>query len=100
VIKMLEGLQKVYENRSRRIPTSKLNEVLLPILSETPPPMYKGKRVKIKYITQLQLAYPAFVFFCNLPQYIKDPYKRFVEKRLREHFDLNGCQIQLFFREK
>jgi GTPase len=100
VIKMLEELQHVYENRTKRIPTSKLNEVLLPILAETPPPMYKGKRVKIKYITQLQLAYPAFVFFCNLPQYIKDPYKRFVEKRLRENFDLSGCQVQIFFREK
>lgn len=100
VIKMLEELQHVYENRCRKIPTSKLNDVLLPILAETPPPMYKGKRVKIKYITQLPLAYPAFVFFCNLPQYVKEPYKRFVEKRLREHFDLTGCQVQIFFREK
>ena len=100
IIKTLEILQKVYENRSRRISTSKLNDILLPIFTEMPPPTYKGKRVKIKYITQLQLAYPAFVFFCNLPQYIKEPYKRFVEKKLRENFDLQGCNIQLFFREK
>lgn len=100
VIKMLEALQMVYENRSRKIPTSKLNEIILPIVTENPPPTYKGKRVKIKYITQLPLAYPAFVFFCNLPQYIKEPYRRFVENNLRKNFNLSGCKVQIFFREK
>ncbi len=100
VIKMLEMLKHVHDNRSRRVSTSKLNNLLLPVLQDNPPPMYKGKRVKIKYITQLPLAYPAFVFFCNLPQYIKEPYRRFVEKKLRENFDFSGCQVQIYFREK
>ncbi|PKP04675.1 MAG: ribosome biogenesis GTPase Der [Bacteroidetes bacterium HGW-Bacteroidetes-6] len=100
VIKMLELLQMVHENRRRKISTSKLNNVMLPIITETAPPMYKGKRVKIKYITQLQLAYPSFVFFCNLPQYIKEPYRRFIERKMRENFDFAGCNIMLYFREK
>lgn len=100
VIKMLEMLKHVHDNRSRRVSTSKLNNLLLPVLQDNPPPMFKGKRVKIKYITQLPLAYPAFVFFCNLPQYIKEPYRRFVEKKLRENFDFSGCQVQIYFREK
>lgn len=100
VIKMLELLQMVHENRRRKISTSKLNNIMLPIITETAPPMFKGKRVKIKYITQLQLAYPAFVFFCNLPQYIKEPYRRFIERKMRENFDFTGCNIMLYFREK
>ena len=101
IFKVMELAKKVYENRSRRITTSKLNDELLTLVKDTnPPPIYKDKKVKIKYITQLPTAYPAFVFFCNLPQYIKEPYKRFVENRMREMFDFNGVPIKLYFREK
>jgi GTP-binding protein len=101
IFKVLETARKVYQSRSRQIPTSELNERLLPIVKEqNPPPAYKGKYVKIKYIMQLKTAYPQFVFYCNLPQYIKDPYKRFVENRLREMYDFNGVPITIFFRQK
>ena len=101
IFKVLETARKVYESRSRQIPTSELNERLLPIVKEqNPPPAYKGKYVKIKYIMQLKTAYPQFVFYCNLPQYIKDPYKRFVENRLREMYDFKGVPITIFFRQK
>ena len=101
IYKVLETAKKVYESRSRQIPTSELNERLLPIVKEqNPPPAYKGKYVKIKYIMQLKTAYPQFVFYCNLPQYIKDPYKRFVENRLREMYDFKGVPITIFFRQK
>jgi GTP-binding protein len=97
----MELAKMVYENRAKRISTSKLNDELLTLVKETnPPPIYKDKRIKIKYITQLPTAYPAFVFFCNLPQYIKDPYKRFVENRMREMFDFTGSPMKLYFREK
>jgi GTP-binding protein len=98
--KALETAMYVYNNRTKRISTSQLNEVLLPILEETPPPSYKGKYIKIKYITQLPMHYPAFAFFCNLPQYIKDPYRRFIENQLRKHFDFSGVPIRIFFRQK
>ena len=101
VFKVLENAKQVYEARSRRIPTSELNELLLPIVKEqNPPPSVKGKWIKIKYITQLPTRYPQFVFFCNLPQYIRDPYKRFVENRLREIWDFHGVPISIFFRAK
>jgi GTP-binding protein len=101
IFKVLELAKTVYENRARRISTSKLNDELLTLVKDTnPPPIYKDKRIKIKYITQLPTIYPAFVFFCNLPQYIKDPYKRFVENRMREMFDFTGSPIKLYFREK
>jgi GTP-binding protein len=101
IFKVLETARKVYQSRSRQIPTSELNERLLPIVKEQNlPPAYKGKYVKIKYIMQLKTAYPQFVFYCNLPQYIKDPYKRFVENRLREMYDFNGVPITIFFRQK
>jgi GTP-binding protein len=101
IFKVMELAKMVYENRAKRISTSKLNDELLTLVKETnPPPIYKDKRIKIKYITQLPTAYPAFVFFCNLPQYIKDPYKRFVENRMREMFDFTGCPMKLYFREK
>jgi len=100
VHKVLELIMTVYENRRRKIPTSKLNEVMLKYVNDTPPPSLKGKHVKIKYVTQLPSAYPAFAFFCNLPQYIKEPYKRFVENRLRESFDLTGAPARIFFRKK
>ena len=99
--KVLETARDVCEARSRRIGTSELNEKLLPIVKEqTPPPAVKGKWVKIKYITQLPTPYPQFVFFCNLPQYIRDPYRRFVENRLRELWDFHGVPITIYFRAK
>lgn len=90
----------VYQNRQRRIPTHELNEKLLPFFSQNPPPMHKGKKIKIKYITQLHTPYPSFVFFCNHPQYIKENYKRFVEKYIRQLYDFEGVPMILYFREK
>lgn len=98
--KALEVAMEVYKNRTTKIPTSKLNEVLLPLIENYPPPAYKGKFIKIKFITQLPNYAPAFAFFCNLPQYIKDPYKRYLENQLRKHFNLTGVPIRLFFRKK
>ncbi|HOW25672.1 MAG TPA: ribosome biogenesis GTPase Der [Bacteroidales bacterium] len=98
--KALETCMKVYHNRTRKITTSQLNEKMLPVLKETPPPMYKGKQIKVKYITQLKTHYPSFVFFCNLPQYVKDPYKRFVENQLRRLYDFSGVPVQIYFRSK
>ncbi|MEI6576025.1 MAG: ribosome biogenesis GTPase Der [Bacteroidota bacterium] len=100
VLKALELALKVHENRSRRITTSKLNDLLLPIIEANPPPVSKGKSVKVKYITQLPIAYPAFVFFCNLPQYVKDPYKRFLENQIRKNFDFSGVPMEIFIRKK
>jgi len=101
VFKVLEMAKQVYEARTRRISTSELNERLLPIVKEqNPPPAVKGKWIKIKYITQLPTPYPQFVFFCNLPQYIRDPYKRFVENRIREIWDFHGVPITIYFRAK
>ena len=101
IFKVLETAKQVYEARSRRISTSELNEVLLPIVKEqNPPPSVKGKWIKIKFITQLPTAYPQFVFFCNLPQYIRDPYRRFVENRMRELWDFHGVPITIYFRAK
>ena len=97
---VLDAVATVCENYSRRIPTARLNEALLPILQETPPPAWKGKYVKIKYITQLPTKFPAFAFFCNLPQYVKEPYKRFLENQLRNNFPLTGCPVQIYLRQK
>lgn len=97
---VLSAATEVYANYSRKIPTARLNETLLPIIEETPPPAWKGKYVKIKYITQLPTRFPAFAFFCNLPQYVKEPYKRFVENQLRKNFNLCGCPVQIYFRQK
>lgn len=100
IFKAIETAVEVYENRSRRIPTSKFNDVMLEIIEHTPPPAYKGKYVKIKYCTQLPTPHPTFAFFCNLPQYVKDPYKRFLENKLREKFDFTGVPITIYFRKK
>ncbi|PWG80962.1 ribosome biogenesis GTPase Der [Pararcticibacter amylolyticus] len=100
IFKAIEAASKVYENKTKKIPTSKVNEVMLPIIESYPPPSLKGKYVKIKYITQLNGSSPIFAFFCNLPQYIKEPYKRFLENKLREHFDFSGVPIQIYFRQK
>src|SRR6201995_441366 len=100
VLKVIETAQQVYENRKKKIPTSKLNEVMLPIIENFPPPSIKGKYVKIKYITQINGISPMFAFFCNLPQYIKEPYQRFLENKLRENFDFTGVPVQIYFRQK
>ena len=98
--KALETAMEVYENRVKKITTSELNDLLLPIIEATPPPSLKGKYIRIKYITQLPTHAPAFAFFCNLPQYIPDSYKRFLENKLRENFDFKGVPIRIFFRKK
>ncbi|MDB4270481.1 ribosome biogenesis GTPase Der [bacterium] len=100
IFKAIETAVEVYKNRSKRIPTRKLNDVLLPIIEHTPPPAYKGKYVKIKYITQLPTNYPQFAFFCNLPQYVREPYKRFLENKLRENFDYTGVPVTIYMRKK
>ncbi len=100
IFKAIETAVSVYQNRSKRIPTRKLNDVLLPIIENTPPPAYKGKYVKIKFITQLPTNYPQFAFFCNLPQYIREPYKRFLENKLRDNFDFKGVPVTIFMRKK
>ncbi len=98
--KVLELVEKVNENRNRKISTSELNEVMLQVIKNNPPPALKGKYVKIKYVTQLPIYTPAFAFFCNLPQYVKDPYKRYLENRMREKFEFTGVPIRIFFRKK
>ena len=100
IFKALEAANQVYQNRIRKIPTSKLNEIILPIVDANPPPAIKGKYIKIKFITQLPTHAPSFAFFCNLPQYIRDPYRRFIENKLREKFEFTGVPIQIFFRQK
>lgn len=100
ILKVIETAFKVYKNREKRIPTSKLNEVMLEIINQTPPPSLKGKYIRIKYATQLKSATPAFAFFCNLPQYVKEPYQRFLENKLRENFDFSGVPVSVYFRQK
>lgn len=100
IFKAVETIMEVYKNKTKKIPTSKLNDVMLEIIENYPPPATKGKYIKVKYITQIPGRSPMFAFFCNLPQYIKDPYKRFVENKLRENFDFSGVPIQVFFRQK
>ena len=98
--KVLELVEQVNQNRNRKISTSELNEVMLQVVKNNPPPALKGKYVKIKYVTQLPIYTPAFAFFCNLPQYVKDPYKRYLENRMREKFEFTGVPIRIFFRKK
>lgn len=100
VHKTVETIMYVNENRNRRIKTSKLNELMLPIIEITPPPAIKGKYIKIKYVTQLPTRTPQFAFFANLPQYVKEPYKRFIENQLRKNFDFTGVPIEIYFRQK
>ena len=97
---VLQNAIRVYENRQRKLTTSVLNEYFLPIIEETPPPSIKGKYIKIKYVTQLASPTPAFAFFANLPQYIKDPYRRFLENKLRSQWDFQGVPILIYFRQK
>ncbi len=101
ILKILETAKEVYDVRKTKISTHQLNEILLPIIENTPPPTNKGKVVKIKYITQLpNTAVPSFVFFCNLPQWVKEPYKRFLENQIRKHWNLKGTPVNIFMREK
>ena len=100
IFKAIEVAIEVYKNKTIKIVTKKLNNFLLPIISINPPPSYKGKHVKIKFCTQLPSSYPQFAFFCNLPQYVKDPYKRFLENKLRENYNFKGVPISIYFRKK
>ena len=100
IFQVLEIAVKVFESRQQKIPTSKLNKVMLPIIESTPPAATKGKHIRIKYITQLPTPAPQFAFFCNHPKYITESYRRFLENKLRENFDLSGVPINIFFRAK
>ncbi len=100
IFKAIETAVQVYENRTKKVKTSVLNDTMLPIILATPPPAIKGKYVKIKFCTQLPTPYPSFAFFANLPQYVKEPYKRFLENQLRSHFDFNGVPITVYLRKK
>ena len=98
--RVIEKAMEVYNNRKRKIPTSVLNEIMLKVIDDYQPPALKGKYIKIKYVTQLPTYAPAFAFFCNFPQYVKDPYKRYLENQLRQHFDFTGVPLQIFMRKK
>ena len=101
IYKVLDTAIEVYKNRKRIVPTSKLNEVMLPAIEAYPPPATKGKYVKIKYVTMLKEAQiPSFIFFCNLPQWVKEPYKRYLENKIRETWNYCGTPINIFMREK
>jgi len=100
IFKAVETAIEVFKNRSRKISTATLNEYILPIIQEMPPPVSKGKQIKIKYAMQLPTVFPSFAFFCNHPQYLKDPYKRFIENKLREKFDFRGAPLEIYFRQK
>lgn len=100
ILQAIELAVKVFENKTRRIPTSKLNDVLGAEIAKYPPPAWKGKYIKIKYVTQLPTKNPVFAFFCNLPQYIKSPYTRFLENRLRENFDFEGVPVKIIYKNK
>lgn len=98
--KVLEEAMRVHKNRQRRISTAKLNDIMLEVVASYPPPAVKGKYVKVKYVTQLNTHYPSFVFFCNLPQYVTDAYKRYLENKLRDKFDFTGTPMQIYMRKK
>ncbi|MCF2708391.1 ribosome biogenesis GTPase Der [Bacteroides pyogenes] len=101
ILRVLEEARNVYENRMTRIPTARLNEEMLPLIEAYPPPSNKGKYIKIKYVTQLpNTQVPSFVFFANLPQYVKEPYRRFLENKMREKWNLTGTPINIFIRQK
>jgi len=100
IFKALEKALEVFGNRTKKIKTSELNEFLLPLIENQPPPSTKGKYIKVKFVTQLPTYAPSFAFFCNLPQYVKDPYKRFIENKMRQEYDFEGVPIRIFFRKK
>jgi GTP-binding protein len=98
--KSIQTALNVFERRKNRIPTKSLNDYLLPIILRTPPPAIKGKYIKVKFVRQLPSKHPQFTFFCNLPQYVKEPYKRFLENKIREKYDFTGTTIDIFMRKK
>jgi GTP-binding protein len=100
IFKAVEAAIIVHKNRTRKIKTSVLNELMLEAIDRKPPPAHRGKYIKIKYITQLPVYYPAFAFFCNHPKHVKESYRNFLENTLRSHFDFSGVPISIFFREK
>jgi len=100
IFKALEDAVQVYNSRSQKIKTSALNDLLLQAIEKYPPPAIKGKYIKIKYVTQLPTQTPSFAFFANLPQYVREPYKRYLENQIREHFNFSGVPIQIFMRKK
>ena len=100
ILEVLQNAVRVYNSRRRRIPTSELNDFILPIIENTPPPATKGKYIKIKYATQLPTPTPQFAFFANLPQYIKEPYRRFIENKMREQWDFSDVPMRIYFRAK
>lgn len=100
IYKVLETAIRVCKNKDRRVSTSELNDVLLPIIKQSPPPVNKDKVVRIKYVTQLPTPFPAFAFFCNLPQYVKENYKRFLENQIRAAWDFEGVPLEIYFRKK
>jgi len=98
--KVLETAMEVYKNRMQKIPTSKLNDLLLEATKAHHPPSYRGHEIKVKYVTQLPTHAPSFALFCNYPEHIKEPYKRYIENRIRENYNFTGVPIQIFFRKK
>lgn len=100
VFQVIEKTMEVYDNRTQKISTSKLNDVMLKAIEDYPPPAWKGKFIKIKYCTQVSTKYPTFIFFCNLPQYIRESYERYLENKLRDNFKLEGTPVSVFFRKK
>ncbi|MBL0741478.1 ribosome biogenesis GTPase Der [Chryseolinea lacunae] len=100
IFQVIEKTVQVFENKTKKIPTSKLNDLILPEIERQPPPSIKGKHINIKYITQVNARFPSFVFFCNLPQYIQPSYERFLENKMREHFDFEGVPLRIIFRKK
>jgi GTP-binding protein len=100
IFQVIEKAVEVYKNKTKKIPTSKLNEALLADIQRYPPPAMKGKFIQIKYVTQVNARFPSIAFFCNLPQYIQPSYERYLENRIREHFDFEGVPVRLIFRKK
>jgi GTP-binding protein len=100
IMDVLQTAIHVYDSRRRRIPTSEFNDYMLPVIEDTPPPSTKGKYIRIKYAMQLPSPSPAFAFFVNLPQYIREPYRRFLENKIRERWDFSGVPLQIYFRQK
>jgi GTP-binding protein len=100
IYQVMEKAVEVYDNKTKKIPTSKLNDTILPLIERNPPPSVKGKMVNIKYITQVPARFPSFAFFCNLPQYIPPSYQGYLENRIRENFEFEGVPLRLIFRKK
>jgi len=100
IFQVIEKAVEVFHNKTKKVPTSALNDAMLPEIAHYPPPAIKGKLIQIKYITQVAARTPTFAFFCNLPQYVQESYVRFLENRLREKFDFEGTPVRIFFRKK